>query len=280
MERPDTRREDEVSAQALNRAWWDERVPLHLASEMYDLDRFRAEVDSAEGFPFEELGDVAGARLVHLQCHIGLDTLVLARRGARVTGLDFSKPAIEAARRIAEDLGVSDAHFVAADVYDAHTAIAAAGIEPVFDVVYTGIGALAWLPDVERWAAVVASLLAPGGRFYIAEFHPITDVLDDERGMTVVGDYFRREPLRFDEPGSYADPTAQTEVNETVQWQHGLGEVASALVRAGLRIDLLHEHPVTYFERFRALERCEEGYRYPADGPRMPLMYSLHATKA
>jgi SAM-dependent methyltransferase len=279
MERGDIEHGDE-QALATNRAWWDERVPLHLASEMYDVDRFRAEIDDATAFPYEELGDVAGARLVHLQCHIGLDTMVLARRGARVTGLDFSEPAIEAARRIAADLGASDARFVVGDVLDAPAAIAAAGIEPEFDVVFTGIGALAWLPDVERWADVVASLLAPGGRFYIAEFHPITDVLDDERGTVVVRDYFSREPLRFDEPGSYTDREAPTVANETVQWQHGLGEIVCALVRAGLRIDFLHEHPLTYFERFRALEPCAEGYRYPADGPCVPLMYSLHATKA
>jgi SAM-dependent methyltransferase len=247
---------------------------------MYDLDRFKAAIDRASGFAYDEVGDVAGTRLVHLQCHIGLDTLTLARRGARVTGLDFSEPAVDAARRIADELGMVDARFVAADVYDAHAAIAAAGIEPVFDVVYTGVGALAWLSDVERWANVVASLLAPGGRFYIAEFHPITDVLDDERGTTVVGDYFRREPLRFDEPGSYADPAAQTESNESVQWQHGLGEVVSALVRAGLRVDFLHEHPSTFFQRFRALERGNDGYCFPASSPRVPLMYSLHATKA
>jgi hypothetical protein len=105
-------------------------------------------------------------------------------------------------------------------------------------------------------------------------------VLDDERGMTVIRDYFGRAPLRFDEPGSYADPDAPTEANETVQWQHGLGEIVSALVRVGLRVDFLHEHPVTYFERFRALERCDDGYRFPAGSPQVPLMFSLHATKA
>lgn len=280
MTRRAGRYDEDGSLRALNRAWWDERVPIHLESDFYDLERFRTEPDRGHGFVYEELGDVAGATLVHLQCHIGLDTLTLARRGARVTGLDFSEPAIEAARSLAGELGLSArAHFVAGDVYDARAAIAAEGTEPVFDVVFTGIGALGWLPDIERWAAVVASLLAPGGRLYVAEFHPITDVLDED-GAAVVGDYFRREPHVFHEAGSYVDRDAPTECNTKAEWQHGLGEVVSALVRAGLRIDFLHEHALTYFERYRTLERHENGFRYPAGGPSVPLMYSLQAGKA
>ena len=140
----------------LNRAWWDERVPIDVASEFYDVEGFRAGGSSLRPFEVEEVGDVADRSLLHLQCHFGLDTLSWARRGARVSGLDFSQPAIEAARALAADTGL-DAEFSVADVYDAPAVLGGRR----FDVVYTGIGAINWLPDMERWARVVAELLEP-----------------------------------------------------------------------------------------------------------------------
>jgi SAM-dependent methyltransferase len=255
----------------LNRAWWDERVPLHVASDFYDVEGFKAGANTLRQFELEEVGDVSGRSLVHLQCHFGLDTLSWARLGARVTGLDFSAPAVESARSVAAETGL-DAEFVAASVYDAPAALD----ERHFDIVYTGLGALNWLPDIQRWAEVVAQLLAPGGFLYLSEFHPIADVFGDD-DLAIAHDYFQTEPLTFDDPGTYADLEAHTEHNRTEEWVHPLGDVVSAVLAAGLTIELLHEHDYTLFPRWPFLEKHGDSYRFPAGQPRLPLMYSLRA---
>jgi SAM-dependent methyltransferase len=264
---------DAVDWRGLNRANWDSRVPVHLASEFYDLAGFRAGDSSLRPFEMAEAGDVTGKRLVHLQCHVGLDTLSWARNGALVTGLDFSGPAIEAARSLAADLGIG-ASFVTADVYDAVTALGGRR----FDVVYTGIGALVWLPDIPRWAQVVAALLAPGGFLYLVEGHPFAGILDDAEGATVVLDYFDSRPQVADEPHSYTDGPALGHTR-SVWFQHQLGEIVTALAGAGLRIDFLHEKDFDLFQRFESLERHGAEYRFPPGHPHVPMMYSLRATR-
>ena len=163
----------------LNRASWDERAPAHAASRDYAVDRFASDpghLSEVVRFDLPLLGDIGGLRGVHLQCHIGTDTVSLARLGADMTGLDFSPASLAEARRIASLAG-ADVRFVEAEVYDAPGAL---GPEP-FDLVYTGIGALCWLPDIARWARVVAGLLRPGGRLFIREGHPMLWALDDPR---------------------------------------------------------------------------------------------------
>ncbi|GAA3014083.1 class I SAM-dependent methyltransferase [Streptomyces fulvorobeus] len=262
-----------------NRARWDERVAIHAASDYYDLDAFRGGKDALRDFELAEVGDVTGKSLLHLQCHLGLDTLSWARHGASpVVGLDFSEPAVETARGLARSLGLGPerAAFVAADVYDAAEAVP----DPSYDIVYTGVGALNWLPDIGRWAETAASLVAPGGFLYLAEFHPLADALDDETGSRVTYDYFTREAWVDETPGTYTDLDAPTIHNRSVEWQHPVGEVVSALAAAGLRIELLHEHDVSLVARFAALERRSDGYyRFPADHPRIPLMYSVKASR-
>jgi len=257
-----------------NRAWWDERVPIHIDSELYDVEGFLAGGSKLFDFVIEEVGDVAGATLVHPQCHFGLDTLSWARRGARVTGLDFSPPAVAAARDLAARAGIDDAEFVHGDVYDAPALLGGRR----FDVVFTGMGALNWLPDVERWAEVMAALLQPGGRFYIAEVHPITGVFAED-SLTVTHPYFKPEGFVWDDDGgSYADPNADTAHNRTIEWSHGIGAVVSALTAAGLRIEGLHEHPFTFVAGWPALVRDGRVHRLPDDVPSLPLMFSLLAT--
>ncbi|WP_447038315.1 class I SAM-dependent methyltransferase [Streptomyces sp. DSM 118878] len=261
-----------------NRKRWDERVPIHLAGDFYELDAFRAGKDPLRDFELVEVGDVRGKSLLHLQCHIGLDTLSWARHGAaRVVGLDFSEPAVEAARDLAAELGLTaeQAAFVAADVYDAAQAVP----DSSYDIVYTGVGALGWLPDVGRWAETAASLVAPGGFLYLAEFHPLTDILDDATGTRVEHDYFAREAWVEERPDGYADAGTPTVHNRSVEWQHPIGDVVSALAAAGLRVDFLRERDTTLFARFGTLERREGAYRFPVDRPRIPLMYTLKATK-
>ncbi|MFG2138984.1 class I SAM-dependent methyltransferase [Streptomyces sp. NPDC048650] len=262
-----------------NRAMWDERVPLHTASDFYDQDGFRRARDVIRDFETAEVGDVTGRTLLHLQCHFGQDTLSWAHRGAtRVVGLDFSEPAMEAARDLAAELGYGPdrASFVTADVYDAAEAVP----DTSYDIVYTGIGALNWLPDLTRWADTVASLIAPGGFLYLAEFHPLCDSLDDETGSRLTHDYFRRDAWVDETPGTYTDFGAPTVHNRSVEWQHPLGDVVTAVAGAGLRIEFLHEHDMTMFQRFTTLRRDGDGYyRLPHGRPRIPLMYSLKARR-
>ena len=286
---------------ALNRANWDARVPIHASSRFYDIPGFVGGHNSLRDFELAEVGDVSGRTLLHLQCHIGLDTLSWARLGATVTGLDFSAPALETARSVAEQIGAVDARFVESDVYEAATALEGR----TFDIVYTGLGALCWLPDVERWARTAASLVAPGGFLYLAEFHPFSDILADD-GRTVELDYFDTEPRVWNEGETYtdytvaadsedaaasvtptvsaasADDTDGTQLGEhavSVDWQHGIGDVVSALLAAGLRVELLHEHDYTLFPRFPHLLVEGDRYTQPPGSPRIPLIYSIRASK-
>jgi SAM-dependent methyltransferase len=225
---------------------------------------------------------VDGLRLLHLQCHFGHDSLMLAQRGATVVGLDFSPPAIAAARTIANEIGLADrARFVEADLYDAPTAIPEAG---AFDRVYVTWGALCWLPDIAGWARIVAHFLRPGGSLYLAEGHPAALVLDDQAPQTdgrpgFFVPYFHSEPLDFDDPTDYADSTARLTNSVTREWIHPLGSVVSSLIAAGLRLDWLHEHDAVTWRMFACLTQGEDRlYRWP-DKPWLPLAYSLQATK-
>jgi SAM-dependent methyltransferase len=215
----------------LNREHWDELVSIHVHSDFHDVSGFLAGRSTLRSFERAELGPVAGLTLVHVQCHFGLDTLSWAREGAKVTGLDFSAAAVRAARDLAKRARV-DAEFLQADVYQAVDAIGAR----TFDVVYTGIGAIHWLPDLTRWAAVMAHLLRPGGRFYMAEFHPFAEVFADDE-LVVLDSYFDRGPHIHTASGSYADPTAPTTHNTRITWSHVLGDVVTSLAEAGLVIE-------------------------------------------
>jgi len=266
----------------LNRANWDERVPHHLAAASYELGSLRAGQGRLEPIEEAELGPVAGLRLLHLQCHFGRDSLTLAQRGAEVTGLDFSAPAIAAARALAEELGLAGrARFVESDLYAARQALP----EPAsFDRVYVTWGTICWLPDIAEWARIVAWYLKPGGRFYFAEGHPAALVLDDLRrqpdglpGLTYP--YFSRRPLELDDPSDYADETARLTNSRTHEWLHPLGSVVSALLDAGLRLDFLHEHDAVPWRMFQAMVQGADGlWRWPGEAL-LPLAYSLGATR-
>jgi SAM-dependent methyltransferase len=271
----------EAEPMEANRLQWDERAPLHVASRFYDVDSFRAGKSTVRAVELEEVGDVAGLELLHLQCHFGLDTLSWARRGAQVTGLDFSEPAVEAARALAKDEGI-DARFVCANVYDAVVALQGR----TYDIVYTGIGALCWLPDIDRWASTVAALVRPGGFLYVFEHHPFAGALGNgdqfsDLRFKYAYDTDPGEPMRWDGPGSYAVPDAVTLHNVVYEWNHGLGATVSAVIGHGLVLELLHEHQFMLWKRWPFLVEAEDGsWRLPADDEgRLPLMYSLRATR-
>lgn len=261
-----------------NREWWDERAPSHAGGAFYDLESFRADgrPDRLRPFEGDELGvDPAGLDLVHLQCHIGTDTLSWASRGANVTGLDFSEPALEVARLLAADIGVT-AEFVRSDVYNASAALD----HRLFDVVYTGGGALSWLPDIERWAELVASLLRPGGVLYLVEIHPFLWPFDDDTEEPVVAWPYFGPIVWHDATGSYTDRTMETEHNTTHEQNWGIGPVVTAIVRAGLVIELISEHPIgveqvwPFMERSEAVGGC---WVIPPGRPQLPLLWSLRA---
>lgn len=265
-----------------NRANWDERVPIHLGPRGYDLSHLRSGRGRLNAIEAAELGPVAGLSVAHLQCHFGADSLTLAQRGAYVVGLDFSPPAIAAARRLATELGLeSRARFVEADVYEA---IAAIGEPGSFDLVYVTWGTIGWLPDVRRWAEIVAHLLKPGGRLYFAEGHPTAAVFDDERAMAdgMPGyflPYFGGEPLVDDDPTDYADASARLTNARKYEWLHPLGAVTTALTDAGLGLLWLHEHEGVPWRMFGCLVEGPDGlYRWP-DKPWLPLAYSLLAER-
>jgi 2-polyprenyl-3-methyl-5-hydroxy-6-metoxy-1,4-benzoquinol methylase len=255
-----------------NLARWDEAAPLHAQSDLYDLDGFRRGRDDIRPFELHEIGPIEGRELIHLQCHLGTDTLSWARHGAKVAGLDFSKNAIRIATELAADCRI-DAEFWCADVYDAATAVQGRR----FDIVYTGIGALGWLPDLSAWARVVADLLRPGGILYLVEIHPVVvGVVQD--GRTITQDIFRAEFIEWDKTrGTYAAPEANFEHTRSFERVHSLSEVVTAILDAELTLELLHEQSYTNAP-WPWTHRGDDGYHYLPDGwPRFPLTYSLRA---
>jgi SAM-dependent methyltransferase len=265
----------------INKANWDERVPAHAASPGYAVARFADDPGFLSGvvtFDLPRLGEIAGLDGVHLQCHIGTDTVSLGRLGARMTGLDFSVPAIEQARRLAGSAGV-EAEFFVGDVYDAVEVLGAAR----FDLVYTGIGAICWLPDIRRWAAVVASLLRPGGRLFIREGHPVLWTLDDVRADGVLAIehpyYEHEEPSVWDEGGTYVETDQVFAATLTHEWNHGLGEIVTALFDAGMELTMLVEHDSVPWEALPGLMvEADDGEWRLSDRPgRLPASYTIQA---
>jgi len=228
----------------VNRAYWNDRAPAHAASPGYDVQRFvddPAFLSDVVRFDVPRLGDIAGLTGIHLQCHIGTDTISLARLGARMTGLDLSDASIGQARTIA-GLAKADVTFVEGEVYSAPELLDAAS----FDLVYTGIGALCWLPDIRRWAGVVRALLKPGGRLFIREGHPVLWALDETRTddlLVMQFPYFETaEALASDDDNTYVEVDRPFHATRSLSWNHGIGEIVTALLDAGLRLTMLVEH--------------------------------------
>ena len=264
-----------------NEALWAAWTRINAGSEFYDLEGFRRGGIRLRDDEVAALGDVTGRTLLHLQCHFGIDTLSWARLGARVTGADFSEPAIELARRLAVEIGQPEARFIRSDLYDLPERL-----DGEFDIVYTSRGVLGWLPDIRRWARVVAHFVRPGGTFFINEIHPVVQAFENDGvrpgELRLAYPYWEHpEPLTFEVHGSYADPTA--DAGDVVEhgWDHGLGEIVTALVEAGLRIESLVEHPsLDWATDFLVQRPGEPGWWLPADaGGELPLMFSLTASK-
>ena len=267
-----------------NQANWDNRAPIHVASKFYGIDDPGRRAEDWFGpFEWEDLGEVRGRALIHLQCHLGTETVAFARKGALTVGLDFSGESIAAAQRIARQEGV-DVEYVRADVYDAIAVLPGRQ----FDIIYTGKGALCYLPDLDGWAAVLASLLRPGGRVYIVEFHPVLQSLSPKPipgsgpELLLRNDYLDgRGAIEHNATFTYTDGPALQEATRAFEWSHGLGEVITALVNAGLTITRLRETELLPWPRWERMIRDESGWwRLPETDPRIPLLYGLTATKS
>lgn len=264
---------------ALNRANWDERVPHHLAVDPWA--RLRAGLAPLTALEDAELGDVAGLRVLHLQCHIGQDSLALARRGATVTGIDFSPPALEAARAASAEFGLP-ARFIHAAVYDAPAALPEPG---AFDMVYTSWGTIAWLPDMTRWAETIAFFLRPGGALYFADAHPTANIYDDMGGERPDGrpdwfaPYFGRQPIAYDDPTDYANPEARLANSRQVAFLHPVSDILNALQAAGLQLQWLNEHPRIAWRMFRCLVQDADGMWTWPEKAWLPLALSLRAVR-
>jgi SAM-dependent methyltransferase len=271
---------DEEAALAANLANWEARVPVHVAA--YGIDRFvedPAYLSSVVRYDAPALGDLTGLRVAHLQCHLGTDTLSLARLGAEVVGLDFSPSALEVARDLATRAG-DDVRFVEADVDDAVEVLGGG-----FDLVYSTVGVVGWLPSMARWAQVVAALLAPGGRLYLRDGHPMLMTLDEareDRQLVVTHPYFGGGgPTRWEEDSSYVGEAGAVTSPVHYEWQHPLSEVVQAVLDAGLALTRLHEGDGLDWAFAPWMEVDEaDRYRFPAEQrASVPTEFTLEAIR-
>jgi SAM-dependent methyltransferase len=260
-----------------NQKLWNEWTEEHEKSSFYDLEGFKAGQERLKSIELEEVGNVRGKRLLHLQCHFGLDTLAWARHGALVTGADLSDESIALAQSLSRELNLP-AKFVCSDILTLPDVL-----DDQFDIVFTSYGVLHWLRDLGRWAQVIAHFLTPGGFFYIVEDHPFMRVFssDPEQGIKVDNPYFfSEEPYQAETQGSYAT-NFQGEKRAYYMWDHSLGEVIDSLIEAGLRIEYLHEFPFALRAKFPTMVKGEDGYwRFTREHNMIPLLFSLKASKA
>lgn len=267
---------------SVNKANWDERAPIHAASEDYGFARFVADPDHLSKvveFDRPRLGDISGLRGVHLQCHVGTDTLSLARLGARMSGLDFSSVSLAAARQLAADTGTAIDYHEA----DVHAAVTVLG-EASFDLVYTGVGALCWVPNAQRWAGVVAGLLKPGGRLFIREGHPLLWTLDETADPAWPRHaYFETaEPLEWVETETYVDTDATIANSTTHSWNHSLGEIITALLDHDMTLTAFIEHdsvPWNALPGQMTLDEETGEWRMTRDPRRLAASYTIQAVK-
>lgn len=253
---------------------WNDAVEPHARSAFYDLEGFKRGRECLHSIELDEVGDVNGKSLLHLQCHFGMDTMAWARHGARVTGLDFSDNAIRLARSLSRELNIP-ARFVCASVYDAP-----ASVGGQFDIVFSSYGAICWLPDLKPWARAIAQCLKPGGFFYIVDTHPFYSVFENDGNdgkFSLQLSYFRTEMIIDAEPVDYADP-AHVGKHQGHEWIHTVGEIQNSLINAGLRIEFWHEFPLCVWQCLKAAERGADGY-YRIKGDPIPLLFSVKATK-
>lgn len=251
-----------------NRELWNQRTTVHKDSSFYDLPSFMKGKSSLTEIESGELGDVRGKKILHLQCHFGMDTLSLARMGASVTGIDLSDKAIDTARELNDQLGL-DAQFICCNVYDLE-----AHLDEQFDIVFTTYGVIGWLPDLQPWARLISRYLKPGGFFYMAEFHPVVWMLDEDF-QSIKYYYHNRELIEIESVGTYTDPDADIKAKE-YSWNHSISEVLNALLGQNLRLRFFNEFSYSPYPCFRNLVQGLDGnWRVKGLEDKIPMVYSL-----
>ena len=256
----------------INKETWNKKTAVHIASDFYNNEAFLNGKSSLNHFEIDLLGDVSQKKILHLQCHFGQDTLSLARLGAKVTGIDFSDQAIEKAKEYSKQLDL-DATFICCDVYDTPNYL-----DEKFDIVFTSYGTIGWLPDMDKWAAVVSHFLKPEGKFVFVDFHPVVWLFDDDF-KEVFYHYFKSEPIIEEETGTYADKKASL-IQKTISWNHSISEVVNALIENGLTIHSLNEYDYSPYNCFNGMEEFETGkFRIKIFENKVPLVYSIKASK-
>lgn len=261
-----------------NKKRWDEMSGIHAKSEYYGLEEFKQSHNSLYGTEQKELGDISGKSLLHLMCHFGMDSLSLAKKGAIVTGLDFSGKMIERARNLSKELGIS-AKFVQGNVFDAPELIS-----EKFDVVYATYGILCWLPDLTELFKVVFDMLKQGGFFYLADIHPVGMTIDYnyKEGFLAIDPYFaEKRAYKIDDDRTYTDTENKIQNTVSYEWVHTISDIINGVVTSGLKIDFFHEFPYGVFQMHPKMERREDKHWYFSDPSKftMPMMFSLKTTK-
>lgn len=255
-----------------NKELWNQRTAVHKESNFYNLAGFKAGETVLTPIELSEIGDVKGKSMLHLQCHFGMDSLDWARRGAKVTGVDISDAAIDEAAKLNIELEL-DANFVCCNVLDT-----SANVEGAFDIVFTSYGTIGWLPDLKPWATMVAEKLKPGGLFYIAEFHPVVWMFDDDF-THIAYSYENREVIVTENQGTYTDRNADIKGKE-YSWNHSVSEVLNALIKAGLKIESFNEHMYSPYPCFRnVVEFDKNKWHIKGLEGKIPMVYSLKAIK-
>ncbi len=263
-----------TQAEQTNQAHWDEVVPAHVRA-YEEVAMLKAGGIALDEIELREVGDVTGKTLLHLQCHIGTDTLSWARQGAVVTGVDFSAASIAAARQLADETQLP-ATFIEASIYDLPSILAGQ-----FDIVYTSRGVLCWLRDLEAWGRIVAHFLKPGGLFYIMESHPLWNAFEEVDGeLKPLYSYFHTaEPLLWEAEGDYADATYQHQ-SPSYEWAWAISDIFNALLKAGLHLEAFNEYDRLFFKLFPGMEPCVKGwYHYPQHAGKLPWIFTLRARK-
>jgi 2-polyprenyl-3-methyl-5-hydroxy-6-metoxy-1,4-benzoquinol methylase len=255
-----------------NKQHWNNCVDTHMASDFYDVDGFINGTTSLKEIELALLGNVAGKTILHLQCHFGQDSISLARMGAQVSAVDFSNTAIQRAQALAEQCG-QDVAFHCCNIYDT-----ALHVSQQFDIVFTSYGTIGWLPDIDRWAQVIAQRLKPGGRLVFVEFHPVVWMYDNDF-THVQYPYSKAEAIVEEAIGTYAQKDAETRTTN-ITWNHGIGEVVSALLAQGLVLQHMQEYNYSPYSCFAHYEQIGPSrFQIPQFGNKIPLVYSLVVAK-
>ena len=272
---------DQQSYFAANRELWNKRTAIHAASSFYDLEGFKKGGSSLNKIELEELGDVNGKSLLHLQCHFGMDTMSWQRLGAVCTGVDFSDEAIGLAKTINDELNL-DTVFACSNIYDLKDVLKTTPegkvLKGSFDIVFTSYGTIGWLPDLNEWAAIIAYFLKPGGIFYIVDFHPVIWMMD-EKFEHVKYDYFNSAVIAEAHTGTYTDREAPIKLKE-YGWNHPFSEIIQALIHNGLFVLQFNEYPFSPYNCFENLEQGADGmWRIRGMDEKIPMLYSIKAVK-